>query len=135
MPVYLVKFPDGTTQIASAKNKAALMHLIDQVGSPTYTQITSLKGLEWIIEAKPTGSYQDEGFQVVQFSFSVAYCDAGANLEEALREAYPTLSSLGMEGKTFEEALKDDGSANLPRWFKGTVPSSLPLVTSEDIPF
>ena len=138
MPVYLAKFPDGTTQIASAKNKNALMHLLDQVGSPTGAQIKSLKGLEWIMEAEPETVYErGEGefrYQNVAFSLRVASCDAGEELERALAEAYPTISRVGMRGASFERAFKLDKRANLKGlgWKPGTVPN---YVSDDDFPF
>ena len=128
MPVYLAKFPDGTVQIASAKNRHDLMHLLDQVGSPTAAQIKSLKGLEWIVEAQPQ-SVEERGegdwrYQDIAFSFRIAACDAGEQLEIALSEAYPLISRVGMRGLSLERAFKSDKSADLKDkgWKLGTVP-------------
>ena len=136
MPVYLAKFPDGTTQLASAKNKHDLMHLLDEVGSPTVAQITSLKDMEWMIEAVPSGAVYEEGIgTLLSFSLSVAACDAGFALVEALSEAYPCTNSVGSHSWDFEQAAERDKGAPIAGWSIGTVPKSLPLVTDEDFPF
>ena len=128
MPVYLAKFPDGTVQIASAKNKGDLMRLLDQVGCPTRAQIKPLNGLEWIIEAEPvsaqTESIEDDPYQLIDFKLRVASCDAGHYLEHAISEAFPKISQVNMGGLSFQRAKEWDKTAQLHGlgWKPGPVP-------------
>ena len=71
MPVYLTRWPDGSCTLSQAKNRTALMEVLDNEGSPNGVRITRVLN-SWSIAVEPP--VQDTG--MMRFEISLANSDA-----------------------------------------------------------
>jgi len=128
MTVFITRWDDGTSHIGSAKNKADLMRLLDETGSPTAAHIISTRddGISLDVSAPELGS---DGS--LQFTITVGACDSGWVLQAYLESGYPLASALAERHReegtapdpgAWEEALRLDRENPAPGRFVGTIP-------------
>jgi len=146
MPVYLTRWPDGTCTLSHARNRASLMHILDEEGSPNGVRIKKLN-ISWSISVRPPS----QATGMMSFQIELAATDAGSALGEAFEEFYPHLKVLtdAHLDDVFNDSIPEEewsaerekdlnceiGEPNLKGSFEGTIPDHGLYLTDNLIPF